>query len=89
MLGVRYCLIINVKAVYNTESDGLVEIDHNMTVFNGQLNGVWNIIDGPFTPYVEGGIGWIHTQGSMASTQVSLSRFTFSSREFSKFRSEN
>lgn len=54
------------KAVYNTDSDGLVEIKHEMTVFNGQLNGVWNIVDGPFTPYLEGGIGWTYVDSNVA-----------------------
>ena len=55
------------EAVYNTDSDGLVVLDHKMTVLNGQLNGVWNIADGPFTPYLEGGIGWTKVDSNVAN----------------------
>lgn len=45
-------------AILDTEDDGLVEINHRLSAFTGQFNGVWNIVDGAFTPYVQAGIGW-------------------------------
>jgi opacity protein-like surface antigen len=54
------------SAVFDTEEDGLVEIDHKLSLFNGQLNGTWNILDGPFTPYLRGGIGWTHVDSNVA-----------------------
>jgi opacity protein-like surface antigen len=53
-------------AVFDTEDDGLQRIDHHMTVFTGQLNGVWNFTDGPFTPYVQAGIGWTNIDSNVA-----------------------
>ena len=53
-------------AVYNTEEDGPVAIDHSLTIFNGQLNGVWNFTDGPLTPYVQAGIGWTYIDSNVS-----------------------
>lgn len=33
-------------------------INHELDVFGVNLKAVWNIIDGPITPYVEAGLGW-------------------------------
>ena len=54
------------EATLDTEDDGLVTIDHDMSVFNGQLNGVWNFMDGPFTPYVQAGIGWTYIDSNVS-----------------------
>ena len=45
-------------AILDTEDEGLVEINHTLTLFNGQFSGVYNVLDGPFTPYLQAGIGW-------------------------------
>jgi len=45
-------------AQFNTEEDGLVQVKHKMSVYSGQFNGTWNIIDGPLTPYLQLGVGW-------------------------------
>lgn len=52
-------------AVFNTEEDGLVSLRHKMTVFNGQVNGIWNVIDGQFTPYVQAGLGWTYIDSNV------------------------
>jgi opacity protein-like surface antigen len=54
------------KAVFATEDDGLQTIDHEMTVFTGQFNAVWNFKDGPFTPFVQAGIGWTNVDSRVA-----------------------
>ena len=53
-------------AVLNTEDDGLVEINHELTAFNGQFNGVWNILEGNFTPYLQAGLGWTYIDSNVA-----------------------
>ena len=54
------------KAVFNTEDDGLTSVKHHMSVFSGQLNAVWNIVDGPLTPYLQAGIGWTYIDSNVA-----------------------
>jgi opacity protein-like surface antigen len=53
-------------ATFNTDEDGLVSLRHKASVFNGQLNGTWNIMKGPFTPYLQLGIGWTHIDSNVA-----------------------
>lgn len=52
-------------AVLDTENDGLVNISHELSAFNGQFNGVWNILDGAFTPYLQAGIGWTYLDSNV------------------------
>ena len=52
-------------AVLDTENDGLVNISHELSAFNGQFNGVWNIRDGAFTPYLQAGIGWTYLDSNV------------------------
>ena len=33
-------------------------IDHKMSQFNGRFKGTYNLMEGPFTPFFEAGIGW-------------------------------
>ena len=54
------------EATFNTEEDGLVSVRHDMSVYNGQLNGTWNMLDGPFTPYLQLGIGWTYLDSNVA-----------------------
>jgi opacity protein-like surface antigen len=35
-------------------------IDYKADVFNGAVNGTWNIMKGNFTPYIQVGLGWTH-----------------------------
>ncbi len=53
-------------AILDTEDEGLVEISHRLSMFNGQFNGVWNILDGPFTPYLQAGVGWTYIDSNVA-----------------------
>ena len=53
-------------ATYNTEENGLQSLQHKASIFNGQLNGTWNMLDGPFTPYLQLGIGWTHFDSNVA-----------------------
>jgi hypothetical protein len=55
------------EAVLDTEDNGLVTINHNLSVFNGQLNGVWNIMEGPLTPYVQAGFGWTYIDSNVSN----------------------
>lgn len=53
-------------AVFATEEEGLVEVSHEARIFTGQLDAVWHFLDGPFTPFVEGGIGWTYVDSNIA-----------------------
>jgi opacity protein-like surface antigen len=35
-------------------------------VFNGAVNGTWNILKGNFTPYLQLGLGWTHVDSNVA-----------------------
>lgn len=52
-------------AVLNTEDEGLLEIDHELSVFSGHFSGVWNMLDGDFTPYAQAGIGWTYLDSNV------------------------
>jgi outer membrane protein W len=41
-------------------------IRHELSQFNGRIKGTWNIMEGPFTPYVEAGIGWTYIDSNVA-----------------------
>lgn len=41
-------------------------INHEFTQFNTRIKGTFNIIDGPFTPYIEAGIGWTFIDSNVA-----------------------
>ncbi|MEM9758770.1 MAG: porin family protein [Pseudomonadota bacterium] len=53
-------------AVLDTEEQGPVTISHRLTLFNGQFNGVYNFLEGAFTPYVQGGVGWTYIDSNVA-----------------------
>lgn len=59
-------------AVLNTDNEGLVVIDHRLSGFNGQLKGVWNILDTAFTPYVDAGIGWTYLDSNVSDGAPSV-----------------
>jgi len=54
------------EATYFSPEDGLVSIGHEMTLFSGQFKGIWNLMDGPFTPYAEAGIGWSYVDSNVS-----------------------
>ena len=37
-----------------------IVIDHEISQFNGRLKGNFNFAEGPFTPFVEAGLGWTY-----------------------------
>jgi len=41
-------------------------IDHELTQFNTRFKGAYNFMDGPFSPYVEAGIGWTYVDSNVA-----------------------
>ncbi len=41
-------------------------IDHKATIFNGAVNGTYNIMKGNFTPYVQLGLGWTNVDSNVA-----------------------
>jgi opacity protein-like surface antigen len=43
-----------------------IRIDHTMSQFNGRIKGTLNFMDGPFTPYVELGLGWTYIDSNVA-----------------------
>ena len=45
--------------------DDLV-INHKFSQFNGRIKGAFNFIDGPFTPFVEAGLGWSNFDSNVA-----------------------
>jgi len=53
-------------AVLDTESQGLVDINHQLSAFTGQVNGVWNLLDGAFTPYLQAGFGWTYIDSNVS-----------------------
>ena len=50
------------------EDDEVTTINHKLTISTGQFKGVWNILQGPLTPYVEGGLGWTYIDSNVASS---------------------
>jgi len=46
--------------------DDIVKIDHDMDMFDFQINGTFFLIDGPFTPFVKAGIGWTYVDTNVA-----------------------
>ena len=41
-------------------------IDHQMSQFNGRLKGNFNLFEGPFTPFLEAGLGWSNFDSNVA-----------------------
>lgn len=54
------------EATFNTDEAGLVSVRNRLSVFNGQLNGTWHLLDGPFTPYLQAGIGWTYVDSNVS-----------------------
>ena len=43
-------------------------ISHKADILNFQLKGIYNLLDGPLTPYVEGSAGWTYVDSNVASS---------------------
>jgi len=41
-------------------------IDHKFSQFNGRIKGTFNLLEGPFTPFVEAGFGWTYVDSNVA-----------------------
>ena len=42
-------------------------VNYELDIFGVNLKGVWNIIDGPITPYIEAGLGWADIDSNIIS----------------------
>jgi len=42
-------------------------IDHHLSQFNGRLKGTFYLMDGPFMPYIEAGLGWSYIDSNVQS----------------------
>jgi opacity protein-like surface antigen len=58
----------NYRAVLSAEdpNDDDLVINHQLSQFNGRLKGTFNMIDGPFTPFVDAGLGWSYFDSNVA-----------------------
>ena len=56
------------RAVLTAEdpNDDDLVINHKMNQFNGRLKATFNMIDGPFTPFLDAGIGWSYFDSNVA-----------------------
>ena len=45
-----------------------IDVNHRMDLFTFQGKGVFNLLEGPVTPYVEAGFGWTRVDSNVAST---------------------
>jgi len=43
-------------------------IDHEATIITVQLRGIWNILKGPLTPYLEASLGWTDMDSNVVSS---------------------
>jgi opacity protein-like surface antigen len=43
-----------------------IVIDHEISQFNGRIKGNFNFTEGPFTPFVEAGLGWSYFDSNVA-----------------------
>ncbi len=56
----------NLTLVDDTGINDDITINHKLTQFNTRFKGTWNMIDGPFTPYIEAGLGWSYFDSNVA-----------------------
>jgi opacity protein-like surface antigen len=54
------------KAVFNTDQRGLVSVDHEMDVYNVSFDAIWNLTEGPLTPFLRLGLGWTYVDSNIA-----------------------
>jgi opacity protein-like surface antigen len=55
-------------AIITDADDPTVEqrVDHTLTQFDFRFKGTYNFLDGPFTPFVEAGLGWTQLDSNVA-----------------------
>lgn len=56
------------NAVLIDENNMATQIGSKLDVSTGQFKGIWNILKGPLTPYVEAGLGWTYLDSNVASS---------------------
>ena len=54
------------RATLIDDQDVTTVIDHKFSQFNGRIKGTFNLMEGPFTPYLEGGFGWTYVDSNVA-----------------------
>ncbi len=47
------------------DGGGRVNVGTDLDIFNGQIQGTWNILKGPITPYVQVGMGWTYVDSNI------------------------
>jgi opacity protein-like surface antigen len=52
-------------AILNTEDNGLVRADSKLSIYSGHFNGVYHLLEGAFTPYVQAGLGWTYLDSNI------------------------
>ena len=55
------------EATYVPEAGGLETINARLDISTFQIKGVFNFIEGPLTPFVEGGLGWTRVDSNIIS----------------------
>lgn len=48
------------------DQGGTTIINHELSQFTGRFKGTFNFLEGPFTPYVEAGLGWTYVDSNVA-----------------------
>lgn len=43
-------------------------IEHEATIITVQMRGIWNILEGPLTPFLEGSVGWTDVDSNVISS---------------------
>jgi len=49
------------------EDGDVTNVSTRLTASTGQFKGIWNILDGPITPFVEAGLGWTYLDSNITS----------------------
>ena len=52
--------------VPDSDDEDPFSISHRASIFNGAVNGTYNILKGNFTPYVQLGLGWTNVDSNVA-----------------------
>ena len=56
------------QAEFVPENGGLETINARLDISNFQVKGVFNLLDGPITPFIEGGLGWTRVDSNIISS---------------------
>jgi hypothetical protein len=48
------------------DPDNTQRIDHTLSQFDFRFKGTFNFLDGPFTPFIEAGLGWTYLDSNVA-----------------------